>query len=166
MSSFIKGQGAKIGIKFTDELKGDVSGNVGAFTITGKQRKHINGELIDGDYQIDKIEKHLEIENAILITFKVFNRFPTVEGSITISYDASKGNLTGAGGAVESFTKTFTPKDLIPEPNPHIEEYISVAPSIEIDFITIDYVGRYVEEYISASPEIEIEFKDITIVNP
>lgn len=105
-------------------------------------------------------------QDKILITFEDLKRFNNVEGNLTVLYDASKGNLSGLGGAVESFTEVFTPTDLIPEPNPHIEEYISVAPSIEIDFITIDYVKRYVEEYISASPEIEIQFIDITIENP
>lgn len=58
MSDFVKGEGAKIAIKFTEHLIGDITENKAAFSINGKERKHVNGELIDGDYQIDKIERH------------------------------------------------------------------------------------------------------------
>lgn len=53
-----KSLGQKIGIKFTEDLVGDVSGNESAFSVTGQQYKYINGVLIDGDYQIDKIERY------------------------------------------------------------------------------------------------------------
>jgi hypothetical protein len=58
MSNFTKGQGAKVGIKFTEDLTGDVTGNAGAFSITGQQRLHIGGELVNGDYQIDSVERY------------------------------------------------------------------------------------------------------------
>lgn len=105
-------------------------------------------------------------QNKILITMKPLSRFASVEGDLTVSYDASKGNLTGVGGAVESFQVEFAPTDLIPEPNPHIEEYITVSPSIEVDFIPIDYVNSYETENISVAPSIEIEFINVAIINP
>lgn len=58
-----KGDGLKIGIKFTDDLVGDVSDNINAFTITGKEYQWVdgpdnNGPLLDKEYQIDKVERY------------------------------------------------------------------------------------------------------------
>ena len=38
-----KGEGLKIGIRFTEDLVGDISGNENAFTVTGKEYKYVNG---------------------------------------------------------------------------------------------------------------------------
>ena len=53
-----KGEGRKIAIKFTDDLVGDVAGNEGAFSVKGKEYNHVNGVLIDGDYQVEKVERY------------------------------------------------------------------------------------------------------------
>lgn len=53
-----KGDGLKIGIKFTEDLVGDVTGNESAFTITGQEYKYVDGPLIDGDYLVDKVERY------------------------------------------------------------------------------------------------------------
>lgn len=53
-----KGDGLKIGIKFTEDLVGDVSGSEDAFAITGKEYKYVNGALIDKVYQVDKVERY------------------------------------------------------------------------------------------------------------
>lgn len=58
MSNFTKGDGTKIAIKFTKELVGDIAENEAAFTVEGKERKHIDGELIDGNYQVEKVERY------------------------------------------------------------------------------------------------------------
>lgn len=142
------------------------AGNELAFSVTGQQYRYINGDLLDMKYKIASIERHPTLEKAILLTFDTFSRFPTVEENITITYDATKGNLAGKGGAVQSFTKTFKPQELIPEPNPGIKEYLSAVPDIEVEFITIEYVNAFVKETITAVPDIEIEFIDVTIINP
>lgn len=141
-------------------------GNEKAFAVSGKQYEYINGALVDKIYQVVNVKTYAEDKKCVLLTFDTFSRFSTVEGSLTVSYDASKGNLAGAGGAVASFTREFTPQDLIPEPNPHITENVSVAPSIEIDFMPIDYVNSYETENISVAPSIEIEFINVAIINP
>jgi hypothetical protein len=114
-------------------------GNESAFTVSGKQYKYVNGDLLDATYTVGKVEPHPTEPNAILLTFDVLSRFPTVEGDLSVSYDSSKGNLSGAGGAVESFTQVFTPLDLIPEPNPGITESITVSPEIVVEFIEVEY---------------------------
>ena len=53
-----KGEGLKIGIKFTQDIVGDISGNELAFKVTGQEYKYINGPLIDGDYQIASVERY------------------------------------------------------------------------------------------------------------
>lgn len=53
-----KSDGLKIGIRFTEDLVGDITGNESAFTITGKEYQYVNGSLIDGDYLIDRVERY------------------------------------------------------------------------------------------------------------
>ncbi len=112
------------------------------------------------------LEEADEPQDKILITMDWWGKFNNIEGDLTVSYDATKGNLTGAGGAVESFSKTFTPQDLIPEPNPHVEEYITVAPIVELDYIPIDYINGFATEQITVAPSIEIVFEEVEIINP
>ena len=161
-----KGDGAKIAIKFTQELVGDVAGNEVAFSIIGKERKHINGELIDGDYQVEKIERHSIEEKAILLTMKPLQRFNNVEGNLVVKYDANIGNLSGKGGAVESFEYAFTPTDLILKLNPYAPERITVKPNINVDFIKIYYNNRYASERITAMPNMSVELIKADVVNP
>lgn len=59
MSNWTKGQGAKIGIKFNQPiLPESISGSQNAFAIAGQQRRHIGGDLINGDYQVDVVEMY------------------------------------------------------------------------------------------------------------
>lgn len=53
-----KGEGRYVGIKFTEELIGDISGNESAFAIAGKEYKYVNGPLIDKEYQVKKVERY------------------------------------------------------------------------------------------------------------
>lgn len=53
-----KGEGLKIGIKFTEDLVGDISGNESAFTIAGKEYKYVHGALIDKEYQVEMVERY------------------------------------------------------------------------------------------------------------
>ncbi len=58
-----KADGLKIGIKFTEDLVGDISGNESAFSITGKEYQYVNGNLIDKMYIIEKIERYPTISS-------------------------------------------------------------------------------------------------------
>lgn len=112
------------------------------------------------------LEEGSEPQDRILITMDWWGKFNNAEGALTVEYDATKGNLSGAGGAVESFSVSFTPKDLVPEPNPGIREYITVAPSVQIKFITLEYVNAYEEEHITAVPSVQIRFEEKGVINP
>lgn len=164
-----KGQGQKIAIKFTQDLQGDLSGNVAAFSVQGKQYKYINGPLIDKVYTVITVEAYPTLPNAILLTIDQFARFTNAEGQLTVTYDASKGTLAGAGGAVESFTKTFTPTDLVPEPNPNPIETITAQPSITVLLQGIEYPKGYYSElnHITAVPAtVTVVLTDAEIINP
>ncbi|MDY0235057.1 MAG: hypothetical protein RBR71_03475 [Gudongella sp.] len=165
-----KAKGKKIVVKFTEKIVGDVTANKSAFTIKGQQYKYINGPLINGDYQIESIEHHPTIANALLLTMKDLKRFATVEGNLTIEYDASVGTLTGEGGAVESFIEIFTPLDLIPEPNPGIEETLKVAPTeLILNLRPIEYVKTipFNTGTITAAPVVlTVNLRYVGVVNP
>lgn len=107
-------------------------------------------------------------QDKIRIVMDEFSRFPTVEGNLTVEYDASVGNLAGRGGFVESFVEVFTPTDLVPEPNPNQQETIEVAPvELTVDLLPVEYVGAYNEETISVAPvELTVELIHTSIINP
>lgn len=165
-----KGEGKKIGIEFTNALVGDVSGNVSAFTIKGKEHKHTNGPLLDKTYEIASIESHPARDNSLLITMKEGHNFNNVSGNLTITYDKNMGTLSGVVGEVESFTRAFKPTDLVPEPTPGVSETISLAPTrLDIELAPIEYVDVFIEETerIAVAPtSLEVELIHIDIENP
>lgn len=151
------------------ELKG-ASGQEGAFFITGKEYKYLHGPLINVEYKVDRVEKHPVEANSVLLTMKDFNSFNNIEGHLTIHYNAIKGNLSGRGGVVESFTERFTPTDLVPEPTPAVAETISVAPTgLDIELVPIEYIDGFSKgsDSITVAPtSLEIELVHIDIENP
>lgn len=137
-----------------------------AFDVIGKEYKHIDGALIDGDYRIARLDSHPTEAKTILLTFEDLYRFNNVEGNLTINYDATKGNLMGAGGAVESFSETFLPTDLVPVPNPHAGEiFISIA-AIDAAFTRIYYTSAYGEERFTATARCITDFIYVGVINP
>ncbi len=140
----------------------DKKGNESAFVISGEEYLYVqglnhNGDLVDKEYEVDSIEPHLTEERTILLTMKQHNEFNNVVGDLTVVYNAIDGDLSGHGGRVENFEKTFTPEGLKTAPtNPGVTESISVAPvEIIVDFSAIEYIdGRDLGEtnIISVAP--------------
>lgn len=145
-----------------------VGSKIAGFTVSGQQYKYINGPLLDKEYVIENVSAHPTIDKAVLIEFNTFGRFPTVEGNLTVEYDATVGNLAGSGGAVESFIETFTPIGLVAEPNPGIEETILAYPyEIVLDLKEVDIVNVTPEETIKAYPyEIVLNLINVDEINP
>lgn len=145
-----------------------VGSKIAGFTVSGDEYKYINGPLLDKEYVIENVSEHSTIDKAVLIEFNTFGRFPTVEGNLTVEYDASIGNLAGRGGFVESFSEVFTPTDLAPEPNPGIQETITVAPAeLVVNHIPISYHNRYIEETITVAPaELTVNLIYVGVINP
>lgn len=141
------------------------------FAVTGKEYKYVNGELIDKSYQVVSVESHPTEPKSILLTLDWWSRFNNVEGELTVEYDATKGSLTGAGGAVESFEVSFNPIDLIQTPNPNAEELILAYPyEILLELKDIEYINAYAKDdtnLIKAYPyEIVLDLKDVSEINP
>ena len=142
--------------------------------ITSDTNLWIRATLSTEDTTVTPVLKDLWLEEAsapqdkILITMQPLNKFNNVEGDLTVNYDATKGNLTGAGGAVESFEVEFTPTDLVQTPNPGIEEHLMAYPyEITLDFKEIDRQNRYAEEHLKAYPyEIVLDLKHVSEINP
>lgn len=141
---------------------------VNDFIVTGKEYQYVNGSLIDKRYKVTNYEPHPTEPKSILITMDWWGRFNNVEGKIKVLYDATKGNLTGAGGAVESFEIEFTPEDLIQTPNPNAEELIKAYPyEIVLDLNELEYKNGYLEETIKAYPyEIVLNLINVDAINP
>ena len=142
--------------------------NESAFSITGQEYKYVHGNLIDKVYVIEKIEPHPTEPKSILITIDWWSRFNNAEDKIKVLYDASKGSLTGTGGAVESFEIEFTPQDLIQTPNPNEEELIKAYPyEIVLNLNELDFEKSYANEYLKAYPySIVLTLTDVGEINP
>ncbi len=144
-------------------------GNESAFTVTGEEYQYVKGPMIQREYKVKSVENHPTLNKKhLLLTMEDFNNFNNVEGSLTIEYDALNGNLSGRGGAVESFEETFTPEDLVQTPDPNVEEYISVSPvEVTVELKDVSYHPGYAAEYISAAPvEVTALLQDANTVNP
>ena len=138
------------------------------FTITGKEYQYVNGPLIPKEYKAIFVEKHPDYldDRHLLVTLHPQGRFNNVEGDLTVDYDASKGNLLGRGGAVESFSYDFTPTDLEPKPNPHVAENIEVSAEATVSFSKVTYNQRYADEQITVSAIVTLDFIYVGIINP
>ena len=131
--------------------------------------QYVKGPMIQREYKVKSVENHPTLSKKhLLLTMEDFNNFNNAEGDLSIEYDALNGNLSGRGGAVESFQETFTPEDLVQTPDPNVEEYISVSPvEVTVELKDVTYHPGYAAEYISAAPvEVTALLQDANIVNP
>jgi hypothetical protein len=125
-------------------------GNEQSFTVTGQEYNFVpGGELEASAYTVESVAAHPTEENAILLTIAANDRFESVVGNLTVAYDATKGNLAGAGGQVESFSVSFTPADLVAKPNQNDQENIEIASIAATCTLThIDYINSKEDENI------------------
>lgn len=146
---------------FRDQMKA-------GWFVEGGQYRYVNGPLLDKVYTIESVELHpsFEDDKHLLITTDAQDRFNNVEGNLTISYDQSKGNLMGRGGAVESFYQELIPEDLEPKPNPGIAENLKVDISVTVNYIKITYKYGYDVELVTVGVTGLAEFIDIDTLNP
>lgn len=168
-----KAEGKKISIKFTQSLVGDVTGNTSAFSITGQEYKWLdgqtyNGSLISKTYIVSAVQMHPTEPNSILLEVAGFRN---VQGSLSISYNQTLGTLAGAGGVVESFTKTFTPIDLIEgltdsggSVGVHDHIGATIGGTVELKYIT--RIPAYAPEFIGATVGGAIQLIHIDDINP
>jgi len=138
-----------------------------ALGVSGLEHQYVNGPLHNRKYGIERVEKYPGDSKALLLTLEVYeNRFNNVEGNLTITYDASLGDLMGRGGGVESFEVFFSPTDLLPKPNPHKAENLTAQATGSITLIEVFYTQTYNLENITLQAEASIDFIDVSIINP
>jgi hypothetical protein len=151
------------------------SGNEEAFEIKGQEYLYTdgpdnNGELISKTYPIASVQDHPTEPNSIQLIMG--DGFRNVQGDITISYDQALGNLSGEGGAISSFEKSFTPTDLIEGltntggvygHSENIQSNIDLA----IGFNRVERINAFsTVENISGSVSISIDLIHIDDINP
>ena len=162
-----KALGKQIAIDFTQNLLGDVSGNQAAFTVSGQEYKYVpGGPLVNKTYAVESVSRKADTLDTIVLTLGNLTRFNNVAGDLTVAYDASKGNLAGAGGAVSSFSSVFTPDELLMKPNQNDIEHISIFPDVLVDLIKIDYLRRYNQENISVGVSYSINLVYVSVEDP
>jgi hypothetical protein len=142
-------------------------GNEKAFTITGQEPSYteipseVLGPLVDGDYEVASVESHPTEANTILLNMTGMGKFRNLEGNLTVTYDMTKGNLAGLGGAVLSFEEVFTPADLERMINPYLEEIVSAEiADLELSFISIVHIVLGDGPYPNAGMRNEEDYQD------
>jgi hypothetical protein len=134
------------------------NGNETAFEVKGNVPDYVEfpseelGPLTEKIFIVDNVIPHPTESSTILLTMKDVNEFKNVDGNLSVSYNASLGDLAGLGGAVSSFTEVFTPTNLVRIPNPFTAETLDVSVTdLDIDLIQIYYKDGYKAETIDVS---------------
>ncbi|MDD2297322.1 MAG: discoidin domain-containing protein [Sphaerochaetaceae bacterium] len=149
-------------------------GNEGAFRVTGQEYQYVNGPndngpVLDKTYSVGSVETHPTVDKAILLTMMTLEEFDSVLGNLTVAYDATKGNLSGRGGRVESFSAEFLPADLVSTPDVGLTEKLSIAPTdITSDLKRVAYIDAYDDkDKITVAPgAITVSLLEAAIINP
>jgi hypothetical protein len=150
------------------------NGNEIAFEVKGNVPDYVEypsetlGPLTEKIFIVDNVIPHPTEAKTLLLTMKDMSEFKNIEGSLTVSYNASLGNLAGLGGAVQSFTEVFAPTDLVRVPNPLLAEKINASiTDLSAGLTRIYYKDGYDTEIISASiTGLTVNLINIADLNP
>lgn len=127
-------------------------GNEQAFDITGKVCTYApDGELVDESFEVMSVSRHDTVENAILLEINDYDRFESVIGELTVSYTRARGNLSGAGVAVEDFVISFQPEGLVWKGDQHNAEHVSVTASASGDLIRVYFSSVQDAEHVEVN---------------
>lgn len=158
----------------TGETQGAWTAVENGDVITADTNLWVRATLETSDVAVTPILGNLRIEaevnpplDDILITMHPLGRFNNVEGNLKVSYDASKGNLAGRGGAVESFEVEFLPEDLIPLPNPIVDQgKFTVNAGTTLSFTQVNYFKAFGKETFTVIPSCTVAFILAETINP
>ena len=141
--SWVKGDGAKIIIVFTEPLTGTVTGNESCFTVTVPEYSYVPGGMLRDVLKAVYTTSAGNTANELILEMKPLERFESAAGDITVAYSGA-GILAGEGGSVAAFTQTFTPSDLVPKPDQNDSEHIIIAGITALGTLKeICYSGAY-----------------------
>lgn len=124
--SWVKGDGAKIKLLFTEMLVGDVTGNQSHFTISVPEYTYVSGGVLQNITKSVLSTYSGDTLKELILEMSPLQRFESAAGDITVTYDGA-GTLMGLGGPVEAFSNSFTPQDLIPKPDQNDIEHIEIS---------------------------------------
>jgi hypothetical protein len=105
----------------------------------------------------------------VQLNIDAIGRFHNNEEEITVTYDQNLGTLQGDGGYVESFSKTFIPVGLVPNPNPGVTDRVAVTVIPKATFfpITIKQGNGAQTSRVSASVTlVKVTLTPVGVVNP
>lgn len=115
---------AAVGFEFSVIDK--TSGKESAFTVSVPEYAYVpDGTIID----VAKSVKYAylgDTDNELILEMEPLERFESAAGDIAVAYNGS-GGIAGQGGAVQAFTRTFTPTDLVPKPDQNDAEHIEIS---------------------------------------
>lgn len=136
--SWVKGDGAKIKLVFTQNLVGDVAGNQAAFTITVPEYTYVPGGVIINVVKAVLSTYAGDSPKELILEMQPLQRFESAVGDITVAYSGT-GTLVGQGGPVAAFSQAFTPLELTPKPDQNNQENVEISavmPNIILTSIT------------------------------
>ena len=128
-------------------------GNEEALTVTVPEYDFVpNGTIQQNVKTVKMVENKADDVDSIILYVADNQRFNSAAGSIGVAYDATKGNIAGIGGPVESFEVLFAPTDLIAKPHQNSQEHVEISNiSAEGNLIRIFYTDAKCDEHISIS---------------
>jgi hypothetical protein len=123
-----------------------LKGNTGGFTVT--QKEYQADVLTDVTLTLDSVEKIAS--NKIQLNLNPYSRIKTNQ-NITVNYSQPLGNLAGTAGVVNTFTRTFTPTDIVNTPHSWNREYLSSGVSdLDVHTHQVTHKEGYETERLSA----------------
>lgn len=88
---------------------------------------------------------------SLILEMQPLQRFESAAGNIVVGYDGA-GSLSGKGGAVVAFGKTFTPTELVWKGDQNDQEHIGISSLIiSPNLIRIFYIDTNYNEHLSIS---------------
>lgn len=84
---------------------------------------------------------------SLVLNMHPRQRFPSAAGDISVAYDAVLGDLAGIGGPVASFTRVFSPQDLVSKPHQNNQERLDISDiSAEGIRMRVGYINTKIED--------------------
>lgn len=148
-----KADGEIIAIKFTEELI-ETGTETDAFDISFLVYDMVpGGQLVPATREVTSMAIDQSDAHILLLTLGKGNvqGIRNAVGNVTIEYDPVKGHLRGRGGAVQRFTRSFTPTGLEPKDNPQVFEHLEFGLSFSDDLIAIVYHDTAENEHLEMS---------------
>lgn len=141
-------------------------GDEPAWKVSWQEKKFVGGPILDMEVGIYSIIAHPTEDRSILLEVDNLDRFKNAIGNITVSYDSTKGTMTGQGGKVENFSVAFTPDQLVEVPNPHADEIITLSCDVSLDITKVFYKNRFENEQITLGFSASINIIEASVINP